>query len=321
MPGGAKPATAENPELQAACQRVADVRCARFAECSPTYLGQFYGTEATCQAAVADECQTWLTIDGANSDPEGPSAVATQLEEMSCSEVLARRDRYWMEYSNLPGTKPQGADCDFDAQCGSLDCQISLARRCGTCGPAPSAQEHVGEPCYVVGDSSWCAVPGRFCEQVTKTCLPMPQLGDACADPESYPFGYCGDAGLECHEGVCGEPLGFGESCTTEDDKCSRAAQLACNERSVCDVATPAHVEGLCGGFIGTYPPCGYMDVCNRPNPESNDGPGNCEPKELLGFGDPCRTAGTSGLNGGCPSAMTCLDGICQGWPVVMTCE
>ena len=303
-------------ELHAACQLVADTWCRRLEECSPLDLERFYATPAICQAAALDECEKRLALDAVSQDPKGPRNIAAKLESTACSVIVAAT--WTPQYTDQPGSRAIGAACRLGIQCDSLYCQTSPGADCGTCAVQPNLEEHENEPCWSDGAGAatvyGCGVPGLVCQDSTRVCL-LPRVGDPCIQPESSGYSdsqRCGNE-LECHEGTCIEPRGFGESCTATDDRCMRRAGLACNEQSVCAVADrgPAHVQGKCGGLPENGGgSCGYDDLCTYADPNGdNDIPGNCVPKPIVGLGDACDTLHP------CPYAMSCISGTCQTSP------
>ena len=320
-PASAAPSTGQiTPALSAACEHVANTWCQRLAECSPLELYDFYGAGASCQAATKDECETRLTMAGVNSDPQGPNAIATQLEGMRCYQISSWI--WFVDYSDLPGLNPEGAACRFDMQCASLFCDTPPDASCGTCSALPNVEEHVDEPCYVGQGFYTCVTPGLTCQLSTETCVLPPKLGEPCIDDGpglTSAWDLCAGTGLECHAGVCVEPLAYGEPCTQQDDRCSLQAGLSCGADSLCAIAGPPHLQGECGPFSEGPGTCGYLDICTYEDPNgNNDAPGDCQPRREIGFGDTCSEQGPFAR---CPFAMSCLDGTCQTSLWLATCK
>jgi hypothetical protein len=259
---------------------------------------------------------------GTSTDPRGPRSIAAKVTAMPCYEVVAAT--WTLPFTDVPGTLPEGGQCWSDMQCSSGWCDVLPLDVCGACGVPPSVDEYLDQPCTVYEGKDvtgfHCGSPELWCEQATLTCRRRPRAGDPCIDNRpAYPEFDCADTGLTCHDGICVEPLDFGEACDPANDLCNPDAGATCGADGTCAIVGPAHLEGECGPFSQGDGYCGWDDICTYIDPTgNNDEPGYCAPDPKTGFGDPCSAEDPFKQ---CPLTLDCINGTCQTPPWIGKCD
>lgn len=282
--------------LLGACTQLGEKWCERIEACSPAELASRYGASAfpgvtSCVATERDRCFDWFsTIQGVANSVEAVLAAAPT----SCAEAF---DYYPPYRTGEAGGLARGRSCLWDEQCSTGFCARNFEAQCGSCDfPAPGPEPQPGQAC----PDGACPAPFACHEMI---CKVRPDEGQPCLQFGTVPspIDFCAE-GLLCAAGTCVAPLFFGAACATDDDHCDVLHGLTC-QQGKCELATPLHVEGPCGGYPNNQGSCGAGDTCVFiGNPAFDDRPGRCQPRKT-GAGSAC-TGPTD-----CPSGLQCVPG------------
>jgi hypothetical protein len=278
--------------VEAACQRYAQVQCARWKECTPARFASDYNSEEICRARREAACRTDFLVVGRSETATNRTACSDALAALSCRDVFFNRRVPACEAP--PGTLTMGQACFRTSQCAAgLNCQIEVDS-CGTCQPSiPSG-----------GDCGWwaggCAL-GTTCYD--DRCLPELKAAEACK-LTSAPCA----AGLECLPAGCAEKTATQGASCAEGDVCDPQKGLYCNFTSgACEpLPAPVAVGERCGTFNAEGAPleCGLDGFCFTASTAVN-APRRCEPRADLG--QPCDTA----MGKACKLPHACARGTC----------
>ena len=134
--GGCGSSGSSSASVAAACQTVAEARCAQQSSCSLPEgmmgvgynLLSNYGDLATCVARQVTACTNGLDAPQTGNSPTKVTMCAANLLSQSCTDF----------FDNTPpadcaptGSRQNGAACTFSGQCTSGYCQGTKAATCG----------------------------------------------------------------------------------------------------------------------------------------------------------------------------------------------
>jgi hypothetical protein len=278
--------------VEAACQRYAEVQCARWKACTPDRFTRDYNSEEMCRARRESACRTDFIVPGRGETAADRMACSQAWTALSCRDVFLNRRVPACDAP--PGTLTVGQACFRASQCArGLSCQIEV-ESCGTCQPAIPAG----------GDCGWWAggcPTGTTCYD--DRCLPELKAAEACKT-SSAPC----QAGLECLAQGCTEKTADrGASCAA-GDLCDPVKGLYCNVLTgLCEpVPAPAPVGERCNTFSAEGGPleCSPDATCYSAS-TAVGAVRRCVARADLGM--PCDTS--MGINCKLPAA--CARGTC----------
>ncbi len=233
-----------NPDVNAmtadtACATWANNRCAKMKTCTNgDLIERDYGTEATCQAQLKEECKANVFWRWTGDTPMRVMACATAVAAQSCSD-------FFTEDVPLPACAPprgyieDGGTCIASEQCYSAYCRIAGNSLCGVCRRRAMAGENcAGTEC----------VAGFNC--VGSVCVSRGTAGAGCNASDKP----CG-AGTSCvgatmtTEGACQRFLTtVGAACDTADmrtlPQCDSRVGLYCKVAAPDGGAADAGTDG-----------------------------------------------------------------------------
>jgi hypothetical protein len=233
-----------------ACQRYAEVQCARWKECTPGRFLLDYNSDELCRARRDSACRADFLVVGRLETPADRAACTDAYGKASCRDLFFNRRIPACEAP--PGSLTQGQACFRTSQCArGLNCQVEV-ESCGTCQPAIAAG----------GDCGWWATgcpAGTACWD--DRCLPTLKAAEACKTTSAP----CED-GLACLTTGCAEKTAeMGASCSA-GDLCDPMKGLHCNYTTgVCEpLPAPVPVGERCGTYTPGGGPleCGADGTC-----------------------------------------------------------
>jgi hypothetical protein len=228
--------------IAAACKRLADAQCNRFAACSPRDLQLLFGGPVTCSQRLEVGCNALYTLSDIGFDPAKLDTCAGDLAKAACLELTENRTP---ASCRVAGARPTGARCVDYLQCQSLNCPGPATSVCGTCQPAGQ----IGEQC-----TNGCA-PGLLCGT---TCAEPGGLGASC-DVQRI----CGDA-YQCVNGKCIAYAELDEPCSATV-ACSAPRGFACDNGTMkCAQVAFAQTGQPCGIINGTTTRCAAGNCVNQ---------------------------------------------------------
>jgi hypothetical protein len=248
--------------------------------------------DVTCPALIPAACPEYLFAAGSTRTPRSVEACASQIEALSCDQMVARV----LPACVTPGTLAPGEPCVFASQCASLYCTHGTGA-CGTCAALPTPE--AGTRC---GDDLSCA-PGFVCAVSRGVCWPEQPQGQPCT-PSANPPTNC-KSGLTCLAtdggvtGACGTLPGVGASCVRELTPFSLSVATCSTEQGLGCVPSDGGSLGTCEGPAPIHGACvfGQCDATHACAIADGSTFGTCEP--LPGAGSPC-------AHGACASGAYC---------------
>lgn len=186
--GGCGSSGSSSASVAAACQTVAEARCAQQSSCSLPEgmmgvgynLLSNYGDLATCVARQVTACTNGLDAPQTGNSPTKVTMCAADLLSQSCTDFF---DNTPPADCSPTGSRQNGAACTFSGQCTSGYCQGTKAATCGICADPPAA----GADCT----STTCA-QGQRCVEATNLCETVVASNGTCDS------GHPCDRGLSC---------------------------------------------------------------------------------------------------------------------------
>ena len=282
--GGTGGSAPDNSELISAFAHLAEVDCAKFAQCAPfTCNGQFADAQACKARRVL--LPTWgASLPGLGWTPAKIAACRTVIDAQSCRQYM---DDDGQADCLPPGTRQNGAPCNLRDQCASRFCSTN-GYSCGMCAAAPaegaSCSEDVdcrdGTQCVCANGLDTC--PARLCMRLrndgeacgigTRCGFGLNCLSDGrCHAAPNQPGAECSLADSEqCDVAAQGVICGGGDTCEklVAADTCSattycRQRGSYCLDTGVCTV--PTDTGSCAGGIFCLFPALCVNGNCQMP--------------------------------------------------------
>ena len=235
--GGTAPRIATpDPARVKWCSDGTRMDCAKLQACFPGIIKISYGDLATCQTRAVLACAGQPAVPGSTVTPAMQAACLQARMNQTCDDYYNDVD---LPACHFKGSRPVGAFCVADEQCGTSNCDPVQGQGCGACAAYLAA----GASCASGGSCG----PGLFC--IGGVCLAVGKAGSTCG--ANQPCGY----GLFCNAGSCAAQAAEGAACdpAAADTVCSDAKDLVCD---------PTTKKCIVSKYVATGQVCNQTTFC-----------------------------------------------------------